>query len=42
LKNVELTLSGNGFITGLLSLRPRRSRAAVPTDVLAPRELTGL
>ena len=42
LKNVELTLSGNGFITALLSLRPRRSRAAVPTDVLAPRELTGL
>lgn len=42
LKNVELTLSGNGFITALLSLRPRRSRAAVPTDVLAPRKLTSL
>lgn len=37
LKNVDMTLLGNGFITALLSLRPRRSLPPVSTDVLARR-----
>lgn len=40
LKNVDMTRLGHGFITALLSLRPRRSLPTVCTDVLAQRTRT--